>query len=188
MKPRWENYILNTDDQFDEFWKNYYDKESRDTLFIIGIGFDPRSIKATETISNLPSKGKKDIIGLRYFANENENAKNFTPNEVQINVDKLNVLAQNKKVNNISFRGIIMRSPDDKHIADINTIGLFSTIDEFEKYRDVIVDISAMPRGIFIPLLNKILSLLDGFNNAERHINLHVVVLKTQLLILKFRI
>ena len=176
MKPRWENYILNTDDQFDEFWKNYYDKESRDTLFIIGIGFDPRSIKATETISNLPSKGKKDIIGLRYFANENENAKNFTPNEVQINVDKLNVLAQNKKVNNISFRGIIMRSPDDKHIADINTIGLFSTIDEFEKYRDVIVDISAMPRGIFIPLLNKILSLLDGFNNAERHINLHVVV------------
>ena len=176
MKPRWENYILNIDDDFDTFWKNYFANENRHTLFIIGIGFDPRSIKVTETISSYPSKGNKDIVALRYFANDSEAALNFTPPEVQVNVDKLNVLVEQKKIQIISYKGVIMRSADDKHIADINTIGLFSSIDDIKNYNDVIVDISAMPRGIFIPLLNKLLSLIDAYNNAEHHINLHVVV------------
>jgi hypothetical protein len=176
MKPRWENYILNINDDFDKFWKDYYVNENRETLFIIGIGFDPRSIKATEIISSIPSKGNKDILGLRYFANDGEEASNFTPPEVQINIEKLNILFEKKNIQNISYKGIVMRSADDKHIADINTTRLISSIDDIKKYNDVIIDISAMPRGIFIPLLNKLLSLIDMFNNAEHHINLHVVV------------
>jgi hypothetical protein len=178
MKLRWENYILNSDTGFNDFWETYYKEETRNTLFIIGIGFDPRSIEAAIKISSIPNSGGKDVMGLRYYADEVESQSNHTPPEVQVNIDKLQAIVTNKSISNLSFRGIVMRSADDKHIASINSTKLFNSITELSAYSEVIVDISAMPRGIFIPLLNKLLSMVDT-NNAKEGatpINLHVVV------------
>jgi hypothetical protein len=178
MKLRWDNYILNTDEKFVPFWESYFGDKIRNTLFVIGVGFDPRSIEATDTISSVDKKGKKSIIGLRYFANEEDSESNLTGNEVKINVDRLEKLKEEKKVDDIVVKHIILRSSDDKHIASINATKVFTRVEEISSYTDIILDISAMPRGIFIPLLNKLLSLVDKHNSKSNNnvINLHVVI------------
>jgi len=179
MKLRWENYILNSNEAFNPFWASYYKQEKeRRTLFILGVGFDPRSIDATINIASVPCSGAKDVIGLRYYADAVEEQADHTPLEVTVNVNKLKALLEKKLIDNLNFRGIVMRSGDDKHIASINATKLFGTVSEISSYTDIIVDISAMPRGIFIPLLNKLLSLIDSYNSkkVDSVINLHVVV------------
>lgn len=178
MKLRWDDYVLNADEKFELFWINYYKGKKRKTLFIIGVGFDPRSIDATTSISSFDNIGRKDVVGLRYFANEDEAKSGQTPKQVKANQDKLDQLVIEGKINNLAIKNITLRSNDDKHIASINATRIFSKIDEISLYTDLIFDISAMPRGIFIPLLNKLLSLVDNHNKSrsEGIINLHVVI------------
>lgn len=178
MKLRWDNYILNSNEAFIPFWTSYYKEQQRKTLLILGVGFDPRSIDATINIASIPESGVKDVIGLRYYADAAESEANHTPPEVTVNVDKLTGLLNETLINNLEFRGIIMRSDDDKHIASINATNLFANTSQISAYSDIIVDISAMPRGIFIPLLNKLLSLIDSHNAKKNSsvVNLHVVV------------
>lgn len=178
MKLRWDSYILNAGPKFSAFWSDYLQEEKRNLLLIIGVGFDPRSIEATTLISSVASTGKKDVIALRYFGNAEESENDYTTTEVKVNVDKLNSLKLDGKINDVSIKGVILRSGDDKHIASLNATKLFSKIDELSAYSDVVLDISAMPRGIFIPLLNKLLSLIDSYNSETDRsncINLHVV-------------
>ena len=47
---------------------------------------------------------------------------------------------------------------------------------EFRSYTDVVVDISALPRGLYMPLLAKLLALFDGEQKDGEHRNLHVIV------------
>jgi hypothetical protein len=177
MTQRWDNYVLNSGDNFLSFWEKYLKDDERNILFIIGIGFDPRSIDCTMSISNIKGKGKKDVISLRYYANQQESTSNYTPPEVQVNVDKLEKLIADGLVSSVTTKGIIIRSEDDKHIASLNATRLFSNATELSGFSDLVVDISAMPRGIFIPLINKLLSIVDGYNSkSESKINLHVVI------------
>jgi len=48
--------------------------------------------------------------------------------------------------------------------------------DSIERFEDVIVDISAMPRGIYYPILAKLLYLLDEATRHQGSGNLHVLV------------
>lgn len=176
MKLRWNNYVLNAGSKFKSFWSDYLQEGKRDLLLIIGVGFDPRSIDATAMISSVSSAGKKDVIALRYYNNAEESINDFTTTEVRTNIGKLNGLKSEGKLNNVSSKGVILRSGDDKHIASINATKLFSKIEELAQYDDVVLDISAMPRGIFIPLLHKLLSLVDSYNSeGSKSLNLHVV-------------
>lgn len=49
-----------------------------------------------------------------------------------------------------------------------------------EGFTDIIVDISAMSRGVFLPLINKMLFLID--NQISPKQNLHVVVAENPVL------
>jgi hypothetical protein len=179
MKQRWTNYVLNSSstNTFDEFWKKYVSEHNRKMLFIIGVGFDPRSLDCLANIAAINGSSTKDVIALRYYKNEQESTTDYTPPEVQINVDKLNALLAAGQIQSINSKGVIIRSEDDKHIASINATKLFRNVNEVSSYTDLIIDISAMPRGIFIPLINKLLNMVDSHNGKETEkINLHIVI------------
>lgn len=177
MKQRWENYVLNSADTFGSFWETYLKQVDRKILFIIGVGFDPRSIDCVTEISHLPTTATKDVVALRYYANQQEADNDHTPPEVKLNVDKLDALRTQGNIASVTAKGVVIRSEDDKHIASINATRLFSKLNEIQGFTDIIIDISAMPRGIFIPLVNKILNMVDGHNlDAKQKINLHVVI------------
>ena len=53
--------------------------------------------------------------------------------------------------------------------------GVFTSAEAIEPYTDVLVDISALPRSLYMPMLARLLYLVDQMPDVKRP-NLHVVV------------
>lgn len=173
---RWENYFMKSDGGFYSFWKDYQSKNNLDILFIMGMGFDPRTSLAIESIYSTKSTHKRDTVLLRYYKNAEDTDEAPTP-ELKENLDRLNNFLSNEGHSNPQIRKVIMRSEDDKSIASVNATHIVPDFSVFQNYSDIVIDISAMPRGIFIPLINKCLDIIDKYNQAnETKKNLHVVV------------
>ena len=68
-------------------------------------------------------------------------------------------------------------SSDGRRVSSRNAAKIIETVEDLNDYDDVVVDVSAMPRGIFFPLVGKILYLIDmNEKSAGKRINLHIVV------------
>lgn len=173
---RWNDYILTKGTKLNEgFWKDYLRKGNRNVLYILGIGFDPRTLHGIQTIFNSGGEGLRDAILIRYYQSDDEQSKE--PVEPVSTHQQAVVDLINAKNGSHRFAHLTVRSTEDKSIASIKAYQVIETLENLSNYTDVIVDISAMPRAIFIPLLNKLLQLIDSNNSPESAIlNLHVVV------------
>ncbi len=171
---RWQNYILNRSTEVSiEFWKGYLLKQHRDILYVNGIGFDPRTLSGIENIYGIGGEGRRDVLSVRYFQSDEEQNNDVSSPIVKSHIQELEIFLKTLKNSNHEVIPLITRS-EQKSIASIKAYNIVNTIDRIKPYSDVIVDISAMPRGIFIPLLNKLLRLIDDYK--ESVINLHVIV------------
>ncbi|RYG39916.1 MAG: hypothetical protein EOO01_28545 [Chitinophagaceae bacterium] len=178
---RWENYFLKSETDFDPFWRRYLASE-RNVLFILGVGFDPRTTNGIGHLYNMEGPGLRDTWLLRYFQNE-EDKKSHTPPEVADNLSIIHSLLEDKGFPKAEVKGIVLRSPEDISQASIQASGLIQTVEQIAAFSDIVVDISAMPRGIFIPLINKLLHLVDDFNEeSDTKKNLHVIATENPLL------
>jgi hypothetical protein len=167
---------MKSDVQFETFWKSYQENGKPDILFIMGMGFDPRTNLGIESIYSVRARERRDTLLLRYYRTAEE--KDIPPIQpVQEHIDRLNDFLHEAGHAAPQIKDVVLRSEDDKSIASINATYIIPDFSIFEKYTDIIIDISAMPRGIFIPLINKCLDLVDQYNsiNAVKK-NLHVIV------------
>lgn len=179
---RWENYFMKSNGYFETFWREYQEKSNPDILFIMGMGFDPRTNLGIESIFSVKTNQRRDTILLRYFKNE-EDKVSPPIKEVKNHLDRLNSFLNGAGLSTPQINDIVLRSDDDKSISSINATYIIPDFSVFEKYTDIIIDISAMPRGIFIPLINKCLDLVDQYNdNNDIKKNLHVIVTENSLL------
>jgi hypothetical protein len=173
----WENYFLKSGSTFGPFWESYLNENKRDIIFIMGMGFDPRTNVGIETIYSIESQGIKSTVILRYY-NQQEDVGTQNHPLVQKHLMELNTFLNLKSLPDFTERNIIQRSEDNKSIASINATQSFNA-DDFKNYSDIIVDISAMPRGVFLPLLNKLMIVISDWNykcNSHDKKNLHVIV------------
>lgn len=93
------------------------------------------------------------------------------------------LLAANVKTLESLFRGqdrltnkqIRMWSEDGRRrVGSRGAAEVFVSPDELTAYTDILVDISALPRSLYMPLLAKLLYLIDGWASGPRP-NLHVL-------------
>jgi hypothetical protein len=72
-----------------------------------------------------------------------------------------------------------------KRVTSTRAREILTGLHDFEGYSDVLIDISAMPRSIFMPLIAKALHILDAARKKNHSLvlpNLHVVVCENLLL------
>jgi hypothetical protein len=173
---RWENYFMRSGSDFKTFWDNYQTKAKPSVLFIMGIGFDPRTILGIESIYSHKSGELRDTIVLRYFRNKEEISDPPTP-QVKSHLDRLSFILSQNGFPDAQINNIVLRSDDDKSTASVNANNIITDETFFDKYTDIVIDVSAMPRGIFIPLINKSLDIIDTYNSENNpKKNLHVIV------------
>jgi hypothetical protein len=173
---RWENYFLKSGSDFSDFWKSYQQNNQLDILFIMGVGFDPRATMALQDIYAQKSSRKRHTVVIRYFKNEEE-VSEPPKKSVANHLHNLETFLQGRGHQAATVKKLILRSEDDKSIASINATNLINDASFFEGYSDIVIDISAMPRGVFIPLINKALNIVDRYNQGQvEKKNLHVVV------------
>ncbi len=170
---RWRDYFLRDGDRFDEFWKPFLAERKRDVLFVLGHGFDSRMCNGLERVLSLGGEGSRDVA-LISFHEGPESASQSYMDQRKANGERLEKLIQGR--GKIGHRDIRMFSDDGRRVGSRSIAQEFSSSAEFRAYTDVVVDISALPRGLYMPLLAKFLALFDGEPEEGEKRNLHVIV------------
>ena len=177
VSPRWDPYFIARDEYFILFWKEFLYKYKRNILFILGIGFDPRMCFGYESIVNLGGSGKRDCLLVQFDEGPNSPSRVYS-NLVEKNLEKIkNIIPVNSK---IITQKISMWSEDSsRRTGSRNSANIIVDLSDISKYTDIVVDISSMPRGIYFPLIGKILFLMDSNKKEEKitqNPNLHILV------------
>ena len=170
---RWLNYVLRSGENFGSFWQSFLSSGHRDLLFVIGRGFDPRMSNAVATVLSFGGEGLRHCILVEY--NEGEDSPSRRHNELAIdNVSAVEELF--KKYDGLTTKQIRMWSDDGRRrVGSRGAVEVFVSTDTIKPYTDILVDISALPRFLYMPMLAKLLYLVDRLGSRHRP-NLHVLV------------
>jgi hypothetical protein len=171
---RWRDYVLVRNGDFSSFWTNHFAERPRSLLFVCGKGFDPRTCIAIRTIATLANGALKETIALEY--DEGEGALPQTlRNKAAANWTEMASLIAGKGV--CTSRRIVFRTADGRRVTDRNAANVFTDETKLSSFSDIVVDISAMPRGVFFPLIARLLFFHDELKRKQKPSpNIHVVV------------
>jgi hypothetical protein len=159
----WDPYFIICGKKFDDFWECHFKSNSRKVLFILALGFDPRMLNGLSRIlkfSNSIKSFKCMLIqydegpsspSLKYRDLVEKNAEDFGKLKGMFSI------FEEKQIKLWSDNSITRR-----RIGDIEAINIIENFEKIQDYTDIIVDISAMPKGLYFSLIAKILHLLEN--------------------------
>ncbi|MEN6442723.1 MAG: hypothetical protein ABFC71_03110 [Methanoregula sp.] len=172
---RWENYFLRRGMDFKKYWKEFLASKQRDVCYILGLGFDPRMCSAIDYIIKCDGEGIRDCYLIKFNEGETSQSKNYEP-EIAENEKKLTKIMSDR--GRIIPKEIEMISSDRRRIGGRAIIKCLNDVD-FSKYSDIIVDISALPRPLYFPIIRKFLHEFDEKRkNGQRKFNLHIIIVE----------
>jgi hypothetical protein len=172
--PRWEHYFLRRGEECSDFWKDFLSTSKRRILFVLGLGFDPRMCFGLETFVKVSPACVNDCLLIKYDEGDNSPSNQYR-DLVKDNLCKLTDLIG--KTGTIKEAEVPMWSADKRRRIGSRRAGEVIKDATIKAFTDIVVDISAMPRGIYFPVLAKILYLLDSnTDHTYSSKNLHVLV------------
>jgi hypothetical protein len=172
---RWDPSVLIRGGKTPEFWNSHFNSTTRSVLFILGKGFDVRmNIGIQELIQSCPiiklecwliefdeGAGSNSTKYLKYVQ-ENEKELTTCLAGRQITIKKISLW--NSKVKG-----------KRKRIGDRQAAQILESYEQVKSFTDIIIDISALPRGIYFSLIGKFLAFIDIYARDKKP-NLFVVV------------
>ena len=171
---RWLNYVLRGGENFESLWRSIFKSGPRDLLFVVGRGFDPRMKDAVATILSLDGDGLRHCVLVGY--DEGEASPSHRHDDLtSANVNAIKDLFK-RHDGLTTTKQIRMWSNDGRRrVGSRGAAEVFVSTDEITSYTDILVDISALPRSLYMPMIAKLLYLIDQLNGIRRP-NLHVLV------------
>jgi len=154
---RWSDYFLERGQALDDFFGEHLGPSDRAVLLVLGRSFDPRTTFGLKMLVGAGSKGRLDVRLLTYDEEESSRNQGLTDRTAS-NFAEVRSLLGN--------RGDLREHPiefysDGRRVASQRAADVFTSVAEIAAYTDVIVDVSGMPRGVFFPLVARLLHLID---------------------------
>lgn len=170
----WDPYNLYRSEQFRGFWRNHLDTHGRRLLFIVGAGFDPRVIEpAKEIIACAPD------VARRCLAIDMSEGYGTDKTASELGAQNREGLQALFPGDTLEVRALITTDADGIRDVSRSAAVLFADFETWiGDYTDIIVDISALPRLVYLTVLNTLLTHLvkpDAEAPLGSSINLHVV-------------
>jgi len=177
---RWRNYLLRRGNDATGMWRALFGERERNVLYALGLGFDERMCLGLEALLGAGGAGKRDIRLLTFEEGPESASQALAPSRAT-NETRLQDIVTRAGCG-FEQRSIKLVSDDGRRIGGRSIAREFAGQTEFHAYTDVVVDISALPRGLYFPLLAKLLSVFDQPSNDGIVRNLHVVVAHSPVL------
>lgn len=171
-KLRWNPHIMFDNDNIDSFWNEYF-KTNDKVLFVLGKGFDIRMNLTLDRLLKHSSKIEITCILIEFNEGKHSSSHEYQ-HLIDTNLIEFKKLTENINVINKQINIWSKSGKSRRIVGDRNAANIFKNYSDISEYRDIIVDISSLPRGIYFSLIGKILSLIDTKPN-ELH-NLFVSV------------
>ena len=164
------NFIKKGED-FTAFWKEYL-CQNKKILFVLGLGFDPRALHCLEIIHNSNTNAIFDYMVIQYSDNLSYGSQSTMGMLLKHNEDKLEAIVSRELWN---VKPIRVRAKNDNTMS-IDAAKCISSPD-LKKYTDVVVDVSAMPIGVYFPIMRQMLKHSKTVAGSdEKTLNCHLVI------------
>lgn len=177
---RWRNYVVRSGESSAAMWGELFAEKERNVLFMLGLGFDERMCTGLEVVLGAGGQGRRDVMLLTF--EEGPDSPSRAHSDLRAGNEKRLEQIVAAVQCELARRTIKLVSDDNRRIGGRSIAREFSGQGDFKNYSDVIVDISALPRGLYFPLLAKLLSIFDQPSADGRVRNLHVVVAHSPML------
>ncbi len=173
MKPlRWASYFMCHGERFPAFWADLAGSANRRAMLIWGGGFDPRALSGVEVMrrAGLPIVECRSID----FQEGTESSSRQYAAQTASNRAGLANLLPGVCIESIP---IDLRTRSGRTVGGRRVSDAFRDPSMYKDYTDVVVDITALPRGLYFPLIGTLLELWLRSPAEDRVTgNLHVVV------------
>ncbi|CAN5595073.1 hypothetical protein BH10BAC4_BH10BAC4_02350 [soil metagenome] len=168
VTDRWNSNVLLRNEEIDELWRDHFTKDSK-VLFLLGKGFDPRMNSGITKFLNNRNASKLECLMVEFEEAIGSSSKAYE-SMVEENFSALKALIPSSEM--VVKKIKIWSEENKRRIGDRMAADLFSDENSINCYTDIILDISALPRGIYFSLLAKLIILIDS---GDPKINLFVV-------------
>lgn len=173
-KLRWNPYVLIKGERTKVFWKSHFGNQNHKLLFILGKGFDVRMNIALAEIMECCQSIKMDCMLIDF--EESKSSYSHTYKDlVNENVKEFENIVLGKTVINKNIALWKTSERKRKRIGDRQAANIISSQEQIIDYTDIVVDISALPRGVYFSLIGKLLSIIDKIQSNIKP-NLFVTV------------
>lgn len=169
--PQWEEYFIRNGKYAINFWNEYVKSGEKNILFILGKGFDPRMCEGLKILFSLEGTGKRDCVLIIIDEGEESTSREYDK-EISKNMENFKQIIPHEE--RIKIKNIKMWSDERRPIGSTQAANIFDETDLIN-YSDIIVDVSALPKGVYFPVIGKILTLIHNNKNSP---NLHVIVME----------
>lgn len=177
---RWRDYLMVRDDEFAQFWAAHLAERSRSLLFVCGKGFDPRTCIALSVIAERANEALKETVVLEYVEGEGS-LNQYLRDRVTTNWRVIEGLISGKGL--CTSHKLEFRTADGRRVGARNAANVFSAEERLAAFSDVVIDISAMPRSVYFPLISRTLFFHDELKAKNQNApNIHVVVAEDPVL------
>ena len=167
---RWDPYVLSNDRQFDDFWRSHLNARKRKLLFVEGCGFDPRALVALRRICD---QGAAPHVWLIAFDNGLEDSE-LRQKLTQKNREGLIQIVGKDSIQELTIN---IGGNAYSNATSRDTRKAVTAMGSLERFDDVIVDVSAMPRMVALTIIAKLIYSLDQqAKDGRKNTNLHVVI------------
>ena len=165
---RWDPYILARPEEFEPFWRDHLQGRTRETLFILGRGFDPRALRALGVLRELGACPKVWLLAF-------EDGREESPTRTKLTLRNRQALVELVGEGNIVELPVSIGMTGAGMATSGSTGRAISAQGSTAALDDVVVDISAMPRVVALSAIAKLIHDQDEAGTAGRCANLHVV-------------
>lgn len=177
---RWRDYVLVRGGEFSSFWQAHFTERSRSILFVCAKGFDPRACIALKTIAGSAKGALTETLVLEFDEGEGALSQELRERAAANANDIAGVIAGKGKL--IPHK-IVSRTADGRRVGARNAANVFTDAARLSAFSDVVVDISAMPRSVYFPLVARLLFFHDELKGKTNPTpNIHVVVAEDPIL------
>lgn len=171
---RWRDYVLLRGGAFNSFWEEHGSEQGRRVLFIVGRGFDPRAPMALLRLLSIAPKCAIDVHALD-LVDKSASGQADQRNAAEANWRAISAAVGRR--GSVISSPVLFHSTDGRRITARSAANVLSDEATISAYTDVVVDISAMPRVVYFPLISRLIYFYDECAKAARPApNVHVVV------------
>lgn len=174
---RLDSYVLISNKNINQFWEDHFRFDrNKSVLFILGKGFDIRMNNILKSLISNTSNLLIDCLLIEY--NEGENSPSHKYSEIiKSNIEDLSLIISQNTNCNLKSLFIDIWKKDDREKRRIGDRDISDKIYQYDidKYTDIIVDISSLPRGIYFSMIGTLLKKMDN-DSKYKSVNLFVTV------------
>ena len=160
-----QRHFVRSGPEFEVFWREYLKTERR-ILFVLGLGFDPRSLECLEKIKACNTESAIEYRILEYdYCRQPSDIKEMCENN-RTGLEAMGLQEAQKAT---------IRMQGDEHMTSTDALKSI-TKEDLCTHSDIVVDVTSMPVGAYFPMIRNVLSMIKSQDKGGQKTNLHITV------------